>query len=636
MENFLSKLRRIEFETRIFISLGIVLYICIFSFFILPETKPFALIINEWVNLIDQLTISKVYLFLSLSFIIVSLLRMWSGSMLTSHRVMAFKVQTDSLIKEGPYILVRNPIYLADWLAITGFVLVLPPFAILMPVLFYLHYFQLIKYEEKSLGKNFMQDFNNYKKLAPRLFPSIKSILNFIRTDKKFFINYDGFRHNALYILFIPGFLVAAFTNNLLYAIVIGIPGVIDWAVIHTKIGIDKGSAAGNENTIKRKKKKVFTDILYAQCWEDPRMDRIAFKITNDDVVFSITSGGCNVLTFLLDDPERIIALDLNPYQNYLLEFKLAAFRKLSYEEMLEIIGVRKSTRRRFLFTKIRSQMSLNARNYWDKNLMKIEKGIINCGRYEKYMRILRVTLKLIHGPKLLKKFFEIDDECEREKLYEEKFNNLRWRLFTRVLLSKRTMSLLFNKDFFKYLEKSISFGKHFENKAKYALTKLAQPGNYFLAYILLGKYYDEQNLPDYLQERNFETIKNRIYKVEVITANCNLYFNSLRASSISKFNFTNIFEWMSPQDYEDLLWDTIRVSRDHSIITYRNLLVEREHPSSLDKKLNSNKKLAQHLLEKDRSFIYNNYVVEVVEKESGIWNIEPNRLPAETSSKTF
>jgi S-adenosylmethionine-diacylglycerol 3-amino-3-carboxypropyl transferase len=197
-------------------------------------------------------------------------------------------------------------------------------------------------------------------------------------------------------------------------------------------------------------------------------------------------------------------------------------------------------------------------------------------------------------------------------------------------------MSLLFDKDFFKYLEKSISFGKHFENKAKYALTKLAQPGNYFLSYILLGKYYDEQNLPDYLQERNFETIKNRIYKVEVITVNCNLYFNSLRASSISKFNFTNIFEWMSPQDYEDLLWDTIRVSRDHSIITYRNLLVEREHPSSLDKKLNSNKKLAQHLLEKDRSFIYNNYVVEVVEKESGIWNIEPNRLPAETSSKTF
>jgi len=252
MENFLSKLRRIEFETRIFVSLGIVLIICIFSFYILPETKPFALIINERVNLIDQLTISKVYLFLSLFYIIVSLLRMWSGSMLTSHRVMAFKVQTDSLIKEGPYILVRNPIYLADWLAITGFVLVLPPFAILMPVLFYLHYFQLIKYEEESLGKNFSQEFNNYKKLAPRLFPSIKSVLNFIRTDKKFFINYDGFRHNALYLLFIPGFLIAALTNNLLYAMVIGIPGVIDWAVIHTKIGIDKGSAAGSENIIKK------------------------------------------------------------------------------------------------------------------------------------------------------------------------------------------------------------------------------------------------------------------------------------------------------------------------------------------------------------------------------------------------
>ena len=68
-----------------------------------------------------------------------------------------------------------------------------------------------------------------------------------------------------------------------------------------------------------KKNKKVFQDVLYAQCWEDPQIDREAFNITSDDIVFSITSGGCNVLTFLIDNPKKIIALDLNPYQNYLL-----------------------------------------------------------------------------------------------------------------------------------------------------------------------------------------------------------------------------------------------------------------------------------------------------------------------------
>ena len=74
---------------------------------------------------------------------------------------------------------------------------------------------------------------------------------------------------------------------------------------------------------------KVFRDILYAQCWEDPEMDRIAFKIKPDDTVFSITSGGCNAMAFLIDDPQKVICLDMNRYQNYLLSLKINAFKTL-------------------------------------------------------------------------------------------------------------------------------------------------------------------------------------------------------------------------------------------------------------------------------------------------------------------
>jgi len=38
---------------------------------------------------------------------------------------------------------------------------------------------------------------------------------------------------------------------------------------------------------------------------EDPEMDRIAFGTKPGDIVFSITSGGCNALSFLLDDPQK-------------------------------------------------------------------------------------------------------------------------------------------------------------------------------------------------------------------------------------------------------------------------------------------------------------------------------------------
>jgi len=71
---------------------------------------------------------------------------------------------------------------------------------------------------------------------------------------------------------------------------------------------------------VKKNRKPIFEDVLYASCWEDPQIDRAALQIGAGDTVFSITSGGCNALAFLLDDPARVIALDLNPCQSHLLE----------------------------------------------------------------------------------------------------------------------------------------------------------------------------------------------------------------------------------------------------------------------------------------------------------------------------
>jgi S-adenosylmethionine-diacylglycerol 3-amino-3-carboxypropyl transferase len=365
-----------------------------------------------------------------------------------------------------------------------------------------------------------------------------------------------------------------------------------------------------------KKNKKVFQDVLYAQCWEDPQIDREAFNITSDDVVFSITSGGCNVLTFLIDNPQKIIALDLNPYQNYLLELKISAFRNLSYEKLLEFVGVIKSCDRMELYNIVKKDLSENCRNYWDTQKEKILSGIIHCGRYEKYMRLLGRTLNILLGQSLISNFFEIKDEDRRFQLYQHKVNNLSWWLFTRILLSRAMMSFLFDKAFFKYLDRSFSFGKHFEEKVMYAFTQLPITENYFLSYILLNRYYDEKFLPVYLRKENFELIKSRIERVEIITNSCENYFSKIHNDFISKFNFTNIFEWMSVEKYRSLLEEIIRVGKDKSIMTYRNLLVYREHPPEFEGQIKSLKTLSIYLHKKDLSFVYDNYVVEQITKE--------------------
>lgn len=59
-----------------------------------------------------------------------------------------------------------------------------------------------------------------------------------------------------------------------------------------------------------------FRSYIYAFTWEDPRVDLEYLDISNDDVLFLITSAGDNALEYALKaQPKRIHCVDMNPCQ---------------------------------------------------------------------------------------------------------------------------------------------------------------------------------------------------------------------------------------------------------------------------------------------------------------------------------
>lgn len=608
MESMNQAVLRFEFEARMFISFTVVAAVCLLSFTLFESADTVIVLAARPLGFPAGNVKAAMHAFAALVMIVASLLRMWAGSVLSSARMMAFKVQTDTLVISGPYRFVKNPIYSADLLAMTGFALCLPPPGLLLPFLFFLHYDRLARFEEGSLARTFGERYEAYRRSTPRLIPSLTS-RNLASGFREFHLTWDGVRNNALYVLFIPGLLMSAWTGEFSHAVLIGLPAVIEWAWVHTKKGMGQATTG--------KAKRVFRGILYAQCWEDPSLDRKAFRIQKEDVVLTITSGGCNALTFLLDDPKRVIALDLNPCQNHLLALKIAAFRRLSYDELLEFTGVRSSERRWELYGKVRAELDSHSREYWDGQTGTIRDGIIHAGRFERYMRLLRFCLRLLIGRNTIEAFFAARDAKERQKLYRTQWESVLWFLFTRVLLSRLTMTLLFDKAFFAQLDRTLSFGVHFAEKTRRALTHLPVRENYFLSYILLGRYFSEGHLPPYLLREHFETIRDRVHRIEIVTDSCEHYFSEETENSVSKFNFTNIFEWMSPSSCEALLRETIRIGKPGAILTYRNLLVPRSRPETLAREIEPLDGLANALFERDLSFIYNRYVVERIRKES-------------------
>ena len=234
-----------------------------------------------------------------------------------------------------------------------------------------------------------------------------------------------------------------------------------------------------------------------------------------------------------------------------------------------------------------------------------------------RYMRLLRrIVIASPSKRALVDRFFAAPDPAERRLLYRARWDDAAWKLLTRIMLSRRVNALLFDKAFFRHLDRDFSFGRHFSEKAERALTTLPTAPNYFLSYILRGAFVEPGALPHYLREENVPVIRNRLGRIEIVSDACGAYFSGLADGQISKFNFSNIFEWTSPAEFEALLREAVRVARDGAVMTYRNLLVFREHPPSLDANIVSRTAKSLDILRRDLSFIYDNFVVEEVRKE--------------------
>ncbi len=355
----------------------------------------------------------------------------------------------------------------------------------------------------------------------------------------------------------------------------------------------------------------VFDRLLFAQCWEDPALDVEALRVRPGDRVVSVTSGGCNALALALEGAGTVYAVDMNAAQSALLELKLAGPVALDHAGYLELLGVRPSARRDALYARVRPLLSGRARAWWDAHGAVLRRDVLGAGRYEGYLGAFRALLHAIHGRRRIARLLECRSLDEQRRFYETEWDTAAWRLFFRVFFSRRVLGARgLDRAFFTYVEGIPDFGAHFLSLARHALTELPVRDNYFLAWICLGRYLDEEHMPAYLLRENFEALREAAPRVQVVTAEMGSLLAALPDASVGAFNFSNIFEWVSPAVFEATLREAHRVARPGARLCYRNLLVRRRHPLSLDALYAPEDGLAARLHFQDRSFVYSHFEV--------------------------
>ena len=347
-----------------------------------------------------------------------------------------------------------------------------------------------------------------------------------------------------------------------------------------------------------------FSEIRYAQCWEDADILREGLNIQPGDRCLSIASAGDNSLALLLDDPAEVTAVDFSPAQLACLELRIAAYTCLTHHELLQLIGSRPSTQRSQLYQNCRGALSQTAGAFWDARPADIEAGIGGAGKFERYFAHFRkYILPLIHGSKTTDRLLRPKSSADRQLFYDQHWNSWRWRCLFTLFFSRRVMGRLGrDPEFFKHVEGSVA--DRILDRTQHALRELDPSENPYLHWILKGTH--GAALPCALREENFDLIRSRVDRIRWIQGGVE---NALD-QTYHRYNLSDVFEYLSPEESEILLGTLADHGEPGGRLFYWNMLAPRSSPPALARRLKT-LPLGNDLLAKDKAWFYSRIVVE-------------------------
>jgi protein-S-isoprenylcysteine O-methyltransferase Ste14 len=124
-------------------------------------------------------------------------------------------VQSGGLVTNGPYGILRNPIYAGNFFLSLGVVVaahaLFPWFIPIYVVVFALQYVFIIRYEEKFLEKSFKDEYRDYRAHVPSFFPTFNPYRNGSALKPDFKIACRSEKNTINISLIIYGILIAIF-----------------------------------------------------------------------------------------------------------------------------------------------------------------------------------------------------------------------------------------------------------------------------------------------------------------------------------------------------------------------------------------------------------------------------------------
>jgi S-adenosylmethionine-diacylglycerol 3-amino-3-carboxypropyl transferase len=373
----------------------------------------------------------------------------------------------------------------------------------------------------------------------------------------------------------------------------------------------------------------AFRGMVYPQIWEDPRVDLEALELSPQSRIVTIASGGCNVLSYLTGDPEKIVAVDLNATHVALNKLKLAALKHLpDHEAFFRLFGSANEAANVPAYDRyLRGHLDDTTLTYWEgtdilgrRRITRFARGFHRFGLLGRFIGAGHLLARLYRkDPRKLLDARGIDEQrrifsAELAPLFDKRM--VRWLLRHRMSL----YGLGIPPAQYAALTGGASTAA---DVVRSRLEKLACTfdiaDNYF-AWQAFNRAYAPAGsgpLPPYLEHNNYGKIKERAHRVRVELTSLTQFLARQPAASLDRYVLLDAQDWMSVQDLTHLWQEITRTARSGARVIFRTAGEESILPGRLPEGVLSawryEKERSKSFSARDRSAIYGGFHLYVL-----------------------
>lgn len=301
---------------------------------------------------------------------------------------------------------------------------------------------------------------------------------------------------------------------------------------------------------------------------DDPQLELEALSLSNSNLL-CIASAGEVPLSILARENIQIKAVDQSINQIMLCRLKLNSILHFEPLEAAAFLGFKKSpaiTRRKY-FQHISPFLDNEERLFWKKNIGYVEKGVINCSRFEQYISFFCGMARAIMGREKLLKMMHLDSIPEQEEYFDRNLDKkiLKWIfriVFSPVLYKNRGL----DPQGLKHRKENMA--NKFYARFRDFFTATPASKNFYLQFYMLGEVLYQEALPSYLNKDLYQGLRQRKDQIEFHHGKIQEQILEPHELKYKNYALSNISDWLDETQMNLLLEQiTDKTSLDCSIL---------------------------------------------------------------------